>query len=358
MKFHCSVPTMVSQNWFPESERLIATGILSLSMPLGMVLGQGITPTFVTCKSDISIMNIVWFSPTVITFIICIFGINSDHPPTPPSRSAELAMNKDKKFVSRADLLNQYLSNLKSVFTNREFIILFVVLGGAVGFVNAFFTQLSQMMCARGYNNVFSGMCGSLLLGTGFIGAIISGLLVEKFGNIEQVTKLFFGFAVLCGLLIAQLLRESNLDVIVAISFALFGVFAFGMYPLGLELALEVTYPVDESISTAMIFMSGQMQGGILVVASMFMEDDLSTRERHYDVCTLPATNCGDSEDAKFIKLVTGKDHTNFLLLLSVFMSVLCVLFYFGFKTKFRRSEADQVQEGKEDHPSTSTTNL
>ena len=33
--FAVSVPTMVSQNWFPESERLIATGLLSLSMPLG-----------------------------------------------------------------------------------------------------------------------------------------------------------------------------------------------------------------------------------------------------------------------------------------------------------------------------------
>ena len=223
-------------------------------------------------------------------------------------------------------------------------------MGGAVGFVNAFFTQLSQMMCSRGYDNVFSGMCGSLLLGTGFIGAIISGLLVEKFGNIEQVTKLFFGLAVLCGLLIAQLLRESNLDVIVAVSFALFGVFAFGMYPLGLELALEVTYPVDEAISTAMIFMSGQMQGGVLVVASMVMEEDLSTSEKQHDICTLPATDCGDT----FHQIVDGKDHTNFLLLLSVFMSVICVLFYFGFKTKFRRSEADQEGENN----LTSSTNL
>ena len=79
--------------------------------------------------------------------------------------------------------------------------VLFAVMGGAVGFVNAFFTQLSQvmmvrlmmmmmmticqMMCSRGYDNVFSGMCGSLLLGTGVIGALVSGVVVEKFGYIE-----------------------------------------------------------------------------------------------------------------------------------------------------------------------------
>ena len=41
------------------------------------------------------------------------------------------------------------------------------------------------MMCSRGYDNVFSGMCGSLLLGTGVIGALVSGVVVEKFGYIE-----------------------------------------------------------------------------------------------------------------------------------------------------------------------------
>ena len=268
--FAVSVPTMVSQNWFPESERLVATGILSLSMPLGMVFGQGITPAFVKCRGDVPLMNIVWFIPAVITFLTCVVSINSNHPPTPPSRSAQLAREKESQVGrSRRDLLHHYITNLKSVFTNKEFIILFFVMGGAVGFVNAFFTQLSQLMCSRGYGNQFSGMCGSLLLGTGFIGAIISGVLVDKFGKIEEVTKLFFGSAVLFGLLIAQLLRMSDLDVYVALSFSLFGVFAFGMYPLGLELAVEVTYPVDEAISTAMIFMSGQIQGKSCLIGSL-----------------------------------------------------------------------------------------
>ena len=111
--------------------------------------------------------------------------VTSSHPPSPPSRSAELARDQHDLSLSTADLFKKYLNNLKSVFTNLKFMLLFVVMGGAVGFVNAFFTQLSQMMCSRGYDNVFSGMCGSLLLGTGVIGALISGVTVEKFGYIE-----------------------------------------------------------------------------------------------------------------------------------------------------------------------------
>ena len=80
---------------------------------------------------------------------------------------------------------------------------------------------------------MFSGLCGSLLLGSGFVGALISGALVEQFGRIEDVAKLFFGIAVLLGIVNTQLLRKSDLDVAIAISFSLFGAFAFGVYPLG-----------------------------------------------------------------------------------------------------------------------------
>ena len=36
-----SVPTKVSQNWFRESQRTFATICLAMSLPLGIVLGQG-----------------------------------------------------------------------------------------------------------------------------------------------------------------------------------------------------------------------------------------------------------------------------------------------------------------------------
>ena len=43
----------------------------------------------------------------------------------------------------------------------------------------------------------------------------------------------------------------------------MFGVFGFGAYPVGLELSVEATYPLDESIGTALTFLSGQIQVGV-----------------------------------------------------------------------------------------------
>ena len=40
-----------------------------------------------------------------------------------------------------------------------------------------------------GYSNETSGLCGSLLLGTGFVGAIASGLLVERTVKMVETAK-------------------------------------------------------------------------------------------------------------------------------------------------------------------------
>ena len=118
-------------------------------------------------------------------------------------------------------------------------------------------------------------MCGSLLLGTGFIGSIISGIIVQKYGHMEEVAKILFAIASFVSIFIAEFLRKSNQDFVLALSCALFGVFGFGMYPLGLELSVENTYPIDQAAGTALIFMSGQVQGAILVLISAAMEQDL-----------------------------------------------------------------------------------
>ena len=53
-----------------------------------MVLNQVFL--FLKGPSDIPTMNIVWFSPLAVTFVMAVAFVRSDRPPTPPSRTAEL----------------------------------------------------------------------------------------------------------------------------------------------------------------------------------------------------------------------------------------------------------------------------
>jgi hypothetical protein len=56
-------------------------------------------------------------------------------------------------------------------------------------FNNLLYTLHMFCYCCEGYSNETSGLCGSLLLGTGFVGAIASGILAEKTGKMEQIAK-------------------------------------------------------------------------------------------------------------------------------------------------------------------------
>ena len=61
---------------------------------------------------------------------------------------------------------------MKMLLSNRNFLLIMVCIGGAVGVFNGLITMLQQMMCSRGYDPWMSGLCGSLMLGTGFLGVI------------------------------------------------------------------------------------------------------------------------------------------------------------------------------------------
>ena len=260
-----SVPTKVSQHWFKEKERTFATIALAMSLPLGIVFGQGITPLFVKDTTDIPTMNWVWFIPSALTMILCSVAVRSSKPPTPPSRSAEV----------KQEVL-PYMTRMKLLLTNRNYLAINLAIGGAVGFFNCLATQLQQILCSRGYNNEYSGLVGSLLLGAGFLGSIFTGLIVQKTGQMEEVAKICFCIASLDSILVSEFMRKADQSVMIALCCAIFGIFGFGMYPIGLELSVENTYPVDEAAGTALIFLSGQIQGSILIMISGAMEQELS----------------------------------------------------------------------------------
>ena len=54
--FIACLPTKISNHWFQEHQRIIATTILSLSNPVGIVLGQAVTPLFVEVSMEMSVV--------------------------------------------------------------------------------------------------------------------------------------------------------------------------------------------------------------------------------------------------------------------------------------------------------------
>ena len=86
----CEVRLQVSQHWFPDSQRTMATSLLGMSYPLGIVVGQGLTPIMVQQPHHIPYMNIAFFIPAFVGTLFGIFLVKEALPPSPPSASEEM----------------------------------------------------------------------------------------------------------------------------------------------------------------------------------------------------------------------------------------------------------------------------
>ena len=78
--FISCVPTKVSQHWFGDDQRTLATILIGMSNPLGIVLGQGLTPLMVRKPENVALMNIVWFIPAAFGAILTMFKVSNCFP--------------------------------------------------------------------------------------------------------------------------------------------------------------------------------------------------------------------------------------------------------------------------------------
>lgn len=238
--FISCVPTKISQHWFNDEQRTLATILLGMSNPMGIVMGQLFTPLLVQDEHHVPIMNIIWFIPAGLGSILTIWKVTSNVPLTPPSPSAALAMQQKR---SRG---KDYLPTIRDLLTNWPFMVMFLFVGGAMGYVSAISTKIEQILCSRGYTDQTAGLAGSLILFMGFVASFPMGILSYKTKKPILICKLS-GFVVITSLImLGYFMRLPNQQGPIIASCVLLGIFALGSYPLALELIVECTYPLDQ----------------------------------------------------------------------------------------------------------------
>jgi FLVCR family MFS transporter 7 len=182
--------------------------------------------------------------------------VTSSNPPSPPSPSAAAQANEAEK---------AYWPNMRALFSNKAFLVLFLFVGAAMGYVSTISTKIEQILCARGYSDQLSGLSGSLILLVGFLASFPFGVLAYKTGRLALICKACCFAAIAAMVALAYLMRVADRAAAIAACCAMLGAFALGVYPLALELLVECTYPVDQATGTAFIFLSSAIQGVLLM---------------------------------------------------------------------------------------------
>lgn len=113
----------------------------------------------------------------------------------------------------------------------------------------------------------------AVLMVCGLLGAVVFGLIIDKtklfkeagvaaysMASLSIIT--FINVCYICAYHAAhsdlsqtvQLANYPNLPVPIAVSLCLFGLFALPLFPVCLELGVEVTYPVAEATSSGLLW--------------------------------------------------------------------------------------------------------
>jgi len=239
--------TKLSANWFSETERTTATGISLIATFIGIALGMFITPFIVILISFRSMLLIYGILALIFGFLFVVFAKNK--PPTPPSK--ELII--DKVFI---------FQGFRELFSNRNFLILGTVFFLGMGVFNMITTYIELIVIPRGFNSIFAGILGMLLIIGGILGTIVMAVLSDKLNKRKVI--------MICSLIIAAIslliFSISYNELYLMMSSFWFGFGLMGATPIALEYAVDATKPVPEASSNGILMMIGNLGGIVLII--------------------------------------------------------------------------------------------
>jgi MFS family permease len=147
--FILNAVTKVAARWFPMQERATATGLGSLAMYLGIIVGLVLTP-YLVIRSSIDDMLLTYGIVSVIAAIIFLV-FAKEHPPTPacPPSQEERAL---------------VFAGLKQTLHNGGFILLMAIFFIGLGVFNGVTTWIEVILRPRGFSIAQAGIAGGLMV--------------------------------------------------------------------------------------------------------------------------------------------------------------------------------------------------
>ncbi|XP_052591697.1 solute carrier family 49 member A3 isoform X7 [Peromyscus californicus insignis] len=280
--------------------------------PLGILMANVLSPALVKKAEDIPMMLGIYIVPAALACLLATACLWESVPPTPPSAGAASSTSES------------FFHGLKLLIQNKAYVILAICFGGGIGIFSSFSALLEQILCANGYSNEFSGLCGALFIVFGILGALLLGLYVDRTKHFTEATKIGLCLTSMTFVAFALVSQLRGQTFALAAICSLLGLFGFSVAPVVMELAVECSFPVGEGASAGLIFVLGQAEGVLI----MLLLTALTVRRTGPSFST-----CQQGEEPL--------DWTGSLLLLAGLCTLLtCVLVLF-FNTPYRRLEAE-----------------
>ena len=185
-----------------------------------------------------------------VVWCLCLVLIK-EKPPTPPSASCD-------------NDTTQVGSNIIRVFKNKNAMNLVWTFGLVISFANTYGSIIGIIVNEFGYEDRVSSLFGVVYIVGSIAGAVVFGIIVEIFNNYKSATTIICGMGAISSFFIIISMKIHNV-VLACITFFFSGA-SLAILPVGIDFAVELTYPVAESISTGLLMSMGNFIGLILTL--------------------------------------------------------------------------------------------
>jgi cyanate permease len=239
--------TKLAARWFPSGERATASGFGTLAIYLGILLAMLVTPAL-TIRFGIVGMLLIYGVASAVAAALFLVAAR-ERPPTPPGPAGQ-----DKRSL--------VFDGLKSMFRNRDFILLMVIFFIGLGMFNGVTTWIEAIVRPRDFSISQAGMAGGLMLIGGILGAVIVPLASDR----RRIRKPFIILA-LIGLIpgLLGVAFTTRYWILLASSF-LFGFFLLSAGPIGFQYGAEISHPAPEGTSNSLLLVMGQVSGVLFIL--------------------------------------------------------------------------------------------
>jgi MFS family permease len=244
--FILNAVTTVAARWFPIRERATATGLGSLAIYLGIIVGLALTP-YLTLQSGIGSMLITYGVISVIAAVVFL-GFARERPPTPPC----LPGQAERSLV---------LDGLKQTLRKGDFDLLLFVFFVGLGVFNAVTTWIEDIVRPRQFSITQAGIVGGLMVVGGIIGAIVIPSLSDRYRR-----RVPFIIVALAGAIpgLIGIAYATSYWLLLASAFVL-GFCLLSAGPVGFQYGAEVAYPASEGTSNGLLLLMGQISGIVFI---------------------------------------------------------------------------------------------
>ncbi|GMT11071.1 hypothetical protein PFISCL1PPCAC_2368 [Pristionchus fissidentatus] len=259
----------VAEYWFPEDQRAFANVLSFIANPLGVALGT-IIPIFIMDSgvgldsSHFLTLNIILATVPVVAFIMSML-IRKGVPPTAPSASSD-----------NHSAAPDFCMALGMLFKNKHFYVILIVFGGAFGQLWSVYTASDILLNILGYSPSITGFMIVIACAFGVAISLVFGVYVDKTKKFKEVIRVcmigfFFtsiAFNVLTRFKPSECGKyEAGFVPLLVVINALLGMFSIPVFPIGIELGIEATFPIQEATSSGLLVIMGQLELFIVILA-------------------------------------------------------------------------------------------